>query len=101
MATYSELVQLANNNTLLDRMAAAVAVQADVIRQETAGTTNHTNRLKWAKQAFSDPKAMANKMSWAILAANVAQTLTAIQNASDSALLTAVAAAVDTFADGT
>ena len=101
MATYLELVGLANNNPLLDRMAAAIAVQADVIRQEAGATTNHANRVKWAKQAFSDPPAMAKKMSWAILAANVGQTLATIQNASDAALLSAVAAAVDTFADGT
>lgn len=101
MATYLELVGLANNNTLLDRMAAAVAVQADVIRQESGATTNHANRVKWAKQAFTDPKAMAIRMSWAVLAANVAQTLATIQGASDSAILAAIAAAVDTFADGT
>ena len=82
-------------------MAAAVAVQADAIRQEAGATTNHTNRVKWAKQAFIDPQAMANKMSWAILAANAASTLAQIQAATDASLLSAVAAAVDTFADGT
>lgn len=100
MATYLELVGLANNNPLLSRMAAAVAVQADVIRQENTGVTNHANRVKWAKQAFQDPQEMAKRMSWAILAANASAPLATIQNASDAALLSAVAAAVDTFADG-
>lgn len=100
MATYTELANLANNNTLLDKFTAAIAVQADVIRQEATGVTNHANRLIWAKQAFSDPRSMALKMTWAILAANAAVPLASIQSASDATILTAVAAAVDVFANG-
>ncbi len=33
MATYADLFDIANNNTLLDRMTAAVALQAEARRQ--------------------------------------------------------------------
>ena len=100
MATYQEIANIANNNTLLDRMSTAVAIQADVVRLEAAGTTNHANRLIWAKASFSDPRAMALKMTWAILAQNAAATNAQILAATDAALLSAVAAAVDVFATG-
>ena len=61
MATYAELFDIANNNTLLDRMTAAVALQAEAIRLEAAGTTNHTNRLLWAKAAYTDPRGTAQR----------------------------------------
>lgn len=101
MATYTELFDIAVNNTLLDKMTAAVAVQADVIRQEAGATSNHANRVIWAKQAFADPRYMAQRMIWAVLAANAGQTKAAILAASDATLLGAVAASVDTFANGT
>lgn len=100
MATYTELAAIANNNVLLDKMSAAVAIQADAVRQEATGVSNHANRLKWAKQAFSDPRGMALKMTWAILAQNSSATNAQILAATDAALLTAVAGAVDVFADG-
>ena len=100
MATYAELFDIANNNTLLDRMTAAVALQAEAIRLEAAGITNHTNRLLWAKAAYTDPRGTAQKMVWAVLAANASATKAQILAATDAALLSAVAAAVDVFADG-
>lgn len=101
MATYTELFDIAVNNTLLDKMTAAIAIQADVIRQEAGATNNHANRVLWAKQAFSDPRYMATKMIWAVLAANSSATKVQILGATDASLLSAVAAAVDTFANGT
>ena len=61
MATYAELFGIADNNTLLDRMTAAVALQAEAIRLEAASTTNHTNRLLWAKAAYTDPRGTARR----------------------------------------
>lgn len=100
MATYTDLYEIANNNTLLDKFTAAVAIQAEAIRTENGATTNHANRLIWAKQAFSDPRAMAAKMTWPILAQNALATKAQILAATDAAILSAVAAAVDVFATG-
>jgi len=100
MATYIELSTLESGKTLEARLAAAIAIQAEAIRTESVGTTNHSNRIIWAKQSFQDPRAMAQKMVWALLAQNAAATNAAIVAATDAALLTAVAAAVDVFATG-
>lgn len=100
MATYTELSIIANNNVLLDKMTAAVAIQAEVIRLEAGSVTNHANRLKWAKSAFTDPHEMARRMMWAVLAQNASFTNAQILAATDAALLSAVAGAVDVFVDG-
>ena len=68
---------------------------------EATGTTNHANRLKWAKKVFGDPVGQGNLMLRAVLAANNAATLSQITGASDSTIQTAVTAAVDVLADGT
>lgn len=100
MATYTELYEIANNNTLLDKFTAAVAIQAEVIRNESDQTANHANRLLWAKDAFSNPRAMAEKMTWPILAQNANATKAQILAATDGAILTAVANAINVFATG-
>lgn len=100
MATYTELYEIANNNTLLDKITAAVAIQAEAVRVESDQTANHANRLIWARQAFSDPRAMAGSMTWPILAQNASLTRAQILAASDAAILSAVAAAVNVFATG-
>lgn len=101
MATYTELYGIRSNDALVNKVAVACTIQADVIRQEATSVTNHANRVIWAKASFSDPLAMANRMIWALLAANQGASVAAINGASDSAILTAVANAVDIFADGT
>ncbi len=100
MATYAELADIATNNNLLDKITSAVAIQAEVVRNESGGTTNHTNRMIWAKSAFSDPRSMAQKMTWPILAQNQATPKANILAATDAAILSAVALAVDVFATG-
>ena len=100
MATLAELYTLGSSNTLLDKIAAAVAIQAEVIRTENGATANHANRLIWAKQAFGGPRDMAQRMLWAILAQNAAATPAQITGAADTAIQSAVAAAVDVFATG-
>ena len=101
MATLAELYTLGSSNTLLDKIAAACAIQAEAIRTENGATTNHANRLIWAKQAFAAPRDMAQRMLWAIMAQNAAATVAQITNATDNAIQSAVAAAVDVFATGT
>jgi hypothetical protein len=100
MASYTELFDIAINNALLDKFTAAVAIQAEAIRTESDLTVNHANRLRWSKEAFSDPRAMASKMTWAILAQNADRTKASILSATDASILAAVAAAVDVFATG-
>ena len=100
MATYTEIAAIANNNVLLDKLSTAVAIQADVIRQEAGATTNHANRMLWAKASLQDPRSMAAKMTWAVLAQNAANTDAQIRAATDAAILGAIAAAVDVFATG-
>ena len=100
MATYAELSDINNSGALLERMTAACAIQAEVIRNENVNTSNHANRVLWAKAAFSDPRRKATEMMWAILAQNASVTKANILAASDSTVLTAVAACVDIFANG-
>ncbi len=100
MATYAEMFDVINTNALLERLTIAVIDQAEVVRVESGGTTNHANRLLWAKQTNIDPRAMAIKMQPTAVVQNKAATKAQILAASDASLLTAVAAAVDVFATG-
>lgn len=100
MATYSELFDLRSDANLRNRITTAVAIQADVIRLENVNTANHANRLIWAKEAFVNPEAVANKMMWGILAANKNITPDQTKGVTDASLQTAVANLVDVFATG-
>lgn len=100
MSTYAELFELRGNTPLLNRITSAIAIQANVIRQEDSGVSNHANRLLWAKQAFTNPEEVAQTMLWGILAANSTATPAQITGATDAAILSAVAALVDTYATG-
>ena len=75
-------------------------IAAEAIRTESDQTTNHANRLIWAAGVFDNPRQEAERMYWALLAANEAQTVATITSASDSAIQTNVDAAVDLFATG-
>lgn len=100
MASYDELYDLANNTNLIHKVTSAVAVQADVIRAEPGATTNHANRMIWAKQAYEAPGTKAAQMMWAVLAANKSFTKAQIESATDTAILANVATFVDLFATG-
>ncbi len=100
MASYTDLFEIVANNTLMQKVTAAVAVQVDVVRAEDGGTANHANRLLWAREAFGNPQAMAQRMIWAAVATNRSATKAQIEGASDAAILAAVAAVVDIFATG-
>jgi hypothetical protein len=98
MATYAELLQAADDATLQNKIKVACFVAAETVRTESAGVANHVERLKWAQKVFFDPGTEANRMIWAVLAQNRAFTLAQITGASDSAVQTAVDAAVNVFA---
>lgn len=100
MATYIELRGLFSNNDLLNRVEVATIVAAEAIRTEDAGTTNHVNRLAWAKKTFANPNGVRNEMLMALLAANKDATVASITSVTDAALQTLVNAAVNVFADG-
>lgn len=98
MATYDELHDLQNNNPLLEKITVAIVIAADAIRSEAAGTTNHANRLVWAKSAFADPRGIRSQVLWAVLAANKSASVTNISGASDAAIQANVDAVVDVLA---
>jgi hypothetical protein len=101
MATYAELEQESRDGTLFLKVKVACFIAANTIAAEAGATTNHTNRLLWAKQVYQDPEREAKRMLWAVLAANQAATLAAIQAATDAQVQTAVNGAIDVFANGT
>ncbi len=100
MATYLELRALFNESDLVNKLQVACLVAAEAIRIEDGGTTNHANRLIWAKACFDNPQDKAEKLLMAVLASNKDLTVVQITGASDAALQTKVDAAIDVFADG-
>ncbi len=101
MATLAELASELNDGPLTDKCKAACLVAASVVMAESAGTTNHANRLKWAKKVFADPVTQGTLMLRAVLAQNNTATLAQITGAADATIQSAVTAAVDVLADGT
>ena len=100
MAAYQDLYNLFSNSSLRNKLSVAVVIAAETIRNEDAGTTNHANRLVWAKSAFNNPESIATSMLKALLAANASLTVQQISDASDEALQSKVDLAVNVFADG-
>lgn len=101
MATYDELLSIATSATgtaLQRRVRVAVVVACDVIRLEAGATTNHANRLLWAKATLQDPERAAGQMLYAVLAQNRTFTQAQILAADDATVQTAVNAAVDLLA---
>lgn len=98
MATYAELLQASENDTLTKKIRVACFIAAEKVRVENAGTSNHAARLVWARSVFADPAQEAKRMVWAVLAQNNSLTLAQITGATDAQVQTAVDAAVDVFA---
>ena len=100
MATYDELL-IANGDTALGKkVLVASVVAATAIMTEDAGVTTHANRLKWAKEVFSDPAQAGVRMMWPVLAQNKAATLAQILAADDATVQAKVDVAVNVFAQG-
>ena len=101
MATYAELLAIANNATgesLRSKILVACVVAADVVRAELPATTNHAKRMIWAAQFLQNPDTEARRMVWAVLAQNRAFTAAQITGADDATVQTAVNAAIDLLA---
>lgn len=101
MATYQELFDLRRNQALLDKITVAVQIAAETIYAEAGGTTNHANRVIWAREATQHPRAMAEVCMSLVLAANKSNSVAQITGAADSAIQTNVDNLVDDLADGT
>jgi|SRR5687768_201070 len=98
MATYAELLTAAENETLINKVRVATVVAATTVMLEADTTTNHVNRLAWAKTVFADPTVAGQKMLWPVLAQNRTFTLTQILTADDTTVQNAVNSAVNVFA---
>jgi len=99
MSVYDDAYNLRyTSSTLRNRATVAIAKAGIDVKNEDAGTTNHTNRLLWAEEALVNTKALTEKMMWAILADS---TVREAGNAStDAQVQNAVNAVIDTFATG-
>ncbi|PTR17491.1 hypothetical protein C8R31_101655 [Nitrosospira sp. Nsp2] len=100
MATYDELLTANGNQALLNKVRVAVVVAATAIMTESDQTTNHANRLKWAKEVFANPALAATQMMWPVLAQNKAFTLAQLIAADDATVQAKVDLAVNVFAQG-
>lgn len=99
MATYAELLTLANTDDELKRqIKVACIVACDVIRAEAEATPNHANRLAWARATLANPDAAASQMVLAVLAQNRAATVAQITGADDETVQAAVDNAVNLLA---
>jgi hypothetical protein len=98
VASYADLFTEYKSTLLLERVAVAVIIAADTILNEDPATTNHANRLVWAKDAFINPENYSRKFLAAILAANKNATVAQIQGSTDAQIQNNVDAAVDVFA---
>ena len=100
MATYEELHGLHNNSMQRNKVIVACVVAAETIMAESDVTPNHANRLLWAASVFTSLEAEANRMFWAVIAANADATLAQIEGATDSTIQTNIDEHVDLFATG-
>lgn len=103
MATYDELLTLATTSTgsaLASRIQVAAVIAANKIAVEPDATTNHANRLKWAKSVFQNSSQASRDLLWCVLAKNQAATSVQIAGASDALIQTNVDLAVDILAQG-
>lgn len=99
MATYTELVGLAGTaDALRQQIKMAIAKSALTITNEAPATTNHAQRLAWAKAALGNLDGEVGRVMWYVLAANAGATVGQITGASDATVQTAVDQAVNLFA---
>ena len=100
MATLAELKTLESDGSLQTAVEVALWKAAVNVQAEDPGIGNHANRLKWAKVVLRDPAGSKDDFLRYLLAANADLTIAQIQSATDSAIESKVADAVDIFADG-
>lgn len=92
MATYLELQNLRSNSDLQDKVAVACVKKAQTLIDSTSPTAN---AITWAEEVLRDPRSKGLEIINYVLAKNSAATVSAIQEASDETIQTAVSGAVD------
>jgi len=90
MATLTELATLYGDGDLLNKVSAAIVIAAKGLLD---GTPTAADRA-YAAKVFSGPKNEAQRVLKYVLAANAAQTVAAIQGATDAAIQANVDTAV-------
>jgi len=100
MATLTELKSLFTDPVLGDKIEAACVIVAEEIRVENTGTTNHAERVLWAKQVWANSAGSRDSMLKALLGTSNGLAVASITGASDAAILAAVRNAVNVFVTG-
>lgn len=92
MATYEELFDIANTDSLLsNRIAVAVSIKATALVDGTPSA----GQLVWATEALQNPRSKVKEVLHYILATDNAATVAQIEGASDSTIQTRCNSAVD------
>jgi len=96
MATLAELSQLYGEGDLINKVSAALVIEAKAIFDKA---TPAAAEKQYAAKVFSAPKAEAQRVLKYVLAANAEATVSQIQGASDTAIQSQVSAAVPVLVD--
>lgn len=106
MATLSEVqAAAAGGNTTATKVLGACLMAAQAVIYESDATTNHANRLIWAREVFNDLPGVGADMLKAVIA--LAQgndtdvTAAELADLPDATIQDYVNAAINTFATGT
>jgi len=69
-----DVYYLKSNAEFKARVTAAIAKAANDILNEDPSTTNHTERVVWAKASMKDAESTAEQMLWSIVQNGTIQT---------------------------
>lgn len=95
MATLAEQRTAAEDSNLRIKVQQAMIVSAQKVIDEAVATTNHANRLLWAKRVIPPVDSETMKVLMYIIAKNNGLTLAQILAVTDAQVQTAVDGAVD------
>ena len=98
MATYKNLNENRNDQTLQERCAIAVCVAAYAVMTESDQTANHSARMAWAAAAIASPEAQGQRALYLFLAQYKDETIPNIKSKTDAELQTSVNAMVNLLA---
>ena len=97
MASYTDLFALRNDSVLINRIAVAVTIKAQIY---VDGATPTADQLTWAGRVLNAPRPEAEKLLHYLVALNNTATIPQITGTTDAALQIAVNAGVDAFVAG-
>jgi len=97
MASYTDLFGLRSNSVLINRIAVAVTIKAQVYVDTTP---TDADQLTWASRVLTSPRPEAEKLLHYLVAADNTATISQITGASDAAIQTRVDDAVDALVAG-